>query len=151
MVLRSFGIQLNPAAQAGEIRLYDTKLHPEGRWLPILDGEMLKVLTAQMEMTERDYPNCPWLCHRQGEPIAESRPAWPNACEAAGLGGLYFHDLRRSAVRNMVRAGIPEKVAMQISGHKTRAIFDRYNIVDNRDIKNAGKALASYLKRQKNA
>ena len=82
-----------------------------------------------------------YLLTRGSEPICDFRGAWEVLTKAAGVPGLLFHDLRRSAVRNMVRRGVPQKTARLISGHKTGSIFARYNIVSEADIRDAARKI----------
>ena len=116
------------------------------------DGRPLPLRSELLEIIQRAHqkrrPDCPFVFHADGEPIGDFRKAWKTACKKAGLTAIIVHDLRRTAVRNMVRAGIPERVAMELSGHKTRRVFDRYNIVNDADRASASELLQDHLRAQ---
>ena len=147
----------------------------EGRSVT-LSGDLADLIqrrkAARQVETKTGVVLAAYVFHQKGEPVGDFRKAWATACVAAGMGqfvcdrckqpvdrhtceackrgaryaGRIFHDFRRTAVRNMVRAGVPERVAMTISGHKTRSIFDRYNIVNEADVREAMQRTQSYLR-----
>jgi integrase len=96
-----------------------------GRAIP-LEAELRAVIERRLAARRLD---CPYIFHRRGEHMGDFRKVWRKACDAIGLTGKITYDFRRSAVRNMVRAGVNPDVARQISGHRTSAIFSRYNII----------------------
>jgi integrase len=113
-----------------------------------MDEDLLREMRA---LHSKRRLGCPYVFHRGGEPSKDFRWTWNSRCRQAGLKGRLFHDFRRTAVRNMVRAGVSEGVAMKISGHKTRSVFDRYNIVNDRDLMEAAKKHQIYLKTKADA
>lgn len=122
---------------AGEVRLWAGSTKEKyGRVISMTDEER-GLLLEQWRQHEEEYPKCPRVFHRAGKPIVNPQKAWVRAREAAGLGVKLMHDMRRSATRNLVRAGVSEKLAMERTGHRTRSVFDRYNIstaTDRREV-----------------
>jgi integrase len=85
----------------------------------------------------------PWVFHRGGRPIRSMAKGWRAACKKAGAPGRLLHDLRRTAVRNLERAGVSRSVAMRMTGHKTESVYRRYAIVVEADLREAGAKLAA--------
>jgi integrase len=81
--------------------------------------------------------------HRKGLPIVEFRKSWANACKKAGVNRL-FHDLRRSFARNAIRAGVDANVVKDIGGWKTDAMFKRYNLTSEGDLRKAMQSVEKY-------
>ena len=118
-----------------------------GRILPISPP----IAEALARRRARRDPDSPLVFHRDGIPIRRWRTAWRTACQAAGVPTRFLHDCRRTAARNLIRANVPERVAMLLTGHKSRAIFDRYNIIHEQELLDAGDQLVAYLAQQAQA
>lgn len=111
----------------------------EGRTFPFGTlpelAHLLDEARAHTRATERDRGQMvPWVFHRAGSPLSDFYGAWRRACREAGVPGRIFHDFRRTAVRNLERAGVPRSVAMKLTGHKTEAVYRRYAIVSEADL-----------------
>jgi integrase len=118
----------------------------EGRYLPIY-GDMVEAFKRTIAQIQRDYPGCPWLFPNEHgtDRVKTFYKAWAAALKRAGLPeNILFHDLRRTAVRNMIRAGVPRKLAMSISGHKTEDVFERYHIIDETDFEDARQKMEQF-------
>jgi integrase len=156
--------QFDPSARIILLEPGETK-NDVPRQTPPMDEKIYQLILA---CTVGKRPEDFIFTRDDGEPIRDFRVAWWKACVAAGRGkfvckechqimtgmkcepcgcereyeGLLFHDLRRTGIRNMIRNAIPEKVAMVISGHKTRSVFDRYNITNYADLVDAGRKIS---------
>jgi integrase len=136
---------------AREVRLPTSK-NGRPRVIP-LEGVLSTIIerrwiARQYELATGETAIAPLVFHRQGRPVGDFRKAWAAACAAANVPGRLFHDLRRTAVRDFVRAGVPETVAMSITGHRTRAVFDRYDISSQRDKRAALRATEAHREAQ---
>jgi len=135
----------------GIVRLEVGDTKNDGGRTVYLDEELQEIFQRQEEARKKRTKIIPYVFTNEtgSGPVKDFRGVWTKACETAEIGKRLFHDFRRTAVRNMVRAGIPERVAMMISGHKTRSVFDRYNIVSDTDLRLASQKTETYLRAQK--
>jgi integrase len=130
------------AVVAGSVQLPGTVTKNKKPLSLALTGPLLALITRRWA---KRIPDCPFVFHRDGRPIVRFDGPWNAACAAVGLPRTLFHDLRRSAARNLRRAGVDEHVIQRIGGWKTPSMFKRYDIVDERDLRDAGERLSTYL------
>jgi integrase len=112
-----------------------------------IEGEIKEIIErrrqARVIKKGEDIILAEHVFHRKGQQVREFRKSWAKACEKSGVHKL-FHDLRRSAVRDMIRSGVPQNVAMKISGHKTASMFRRYDIASDQDLNAAMLSVQKY-------
>jgi len=134
---------------AGVIRLRPEAAKTGRGRMVVLEGDLAELIDRRWEarlFAKGSNPGVAvFVFHRDGRPVGDFGKAWATTCRAAGVPDKLFHDLRRTAARNMVRAGVPERVAMAITGHITRSMFDRYNIVSEDDLRLASQKTTMYV------
>jgi integrase len=140
--------------KAGTLRLDPGATKNDDGRVVYLTPELRTLLAAQLERVEQLAKQTgaiiPYLFahlggRHRGQRRDDYRKAWATACRRAGVAGRLRHDFRRTAVRNMVNAGVPERVAMTVTGHRTRAVFDRYHIVSPGDLQDVARRLAGTI------
>jgi integrase len=118
--------------------------------LPLV-GELGNIIDRRLAVQREDAP---WVFYRihngEVQPVGRFDKAWKTACQQAGLPvdratKKHFHDLRRTTARNLNRAGVPDRIAMSLMGHKTRSMYDRYNIVNEEDMRDASAQMQEWL------
>jgi integrase len=132
--------------KAEEVRLEPgTTKNQDGRVFPFTNAlrTLMAAQWAAHEALQAQGTVCPFVFQRNGRRIKDFRGAWAKACRAAGYPGKIPHDFRRSAVRNMERAGLSRSVAMQLTGHKTEAVYRRYAITSEADLREGVERLNS--------
>lgn len=107
-----------------------------------LEGPLRDIIQRRAGARRLD---CPLIFHRDGKAVREFRRSWKTACGQAKVPERRFHDLRRTGVRNLVRAGVPQSVAMAISGHRTAQVFRRYDITSEQDLREAVAKVHAYV------
>ena len=129
-----------------------TTKNKQGRTIP-LTPELYRILVYEKQERGQNWPDCPWVFKRRGKRIKNFYAAWEEASKRAGLWDderdrptFRFHDLRRSAARNLKKAGATKKEIMRIGGWKTPSVFRRYAIVTERDLVQVADRLESYLR-----
>jgi Phage integrase family len=144
-IARRFQDLTDPAGHLAAWLEPGTTKNREGRMF-VMTPELRATLEVQRVATEIVQRKrgliLPWVFHRRGKPIAGFRKAWAKACKHSGCPGRITHDFRRTAVRNLERAGVPRSVAMKMVGHKTEAICRRYAIVDEAMLREGAERLA---------
>jgi len=114
----------------------------KARALPIVE-EILDVIERRKQVRRLD---CAFIFHRNGRPIKSFRKAFKAAAKKIGFEGLLPHDMRRSGVRNFRKSGLSESEGMALSGHKTNAVYKRYDIISDDDLTQSMKRVQEHLK-----
>ena len=126
--------------QAGEIRLPPARSKNGYGRVMLLEGPLAVIVARRWSLRALT----PWVFHRLGKRLRDFRHSWTNACDAAGVPGRLFHDLRRTFVVHSDRAGILPAVARSMTGHRSEAMRQRYRIVAPREQRGAVAALVAY-------
>jgi len=130
-----------------EIKVTETK-NKEVKIIPLV-GELLSIIQNQRNLMRLNHPNCPWVFFQpNGKQIKDFRAGWKKALKEAGILDHRFHDLRRSMSTNLREGGIPDGVGMEITGHKTNAIYRNYQGITQGHLKEAMLKLEAYNRKK---